>query len=256
MKICTKCNAQNTNEAKMCNQCGAQLPDQIYPDMPNQAQQIIVQKPKKTHGCLIAFIIVLVAVVALIAAISIIAVSVASDKNKDNSKATISNSSTSNSSVVESGGSEENQGNEDPGETIYNIGDTATLKDWEITVTDFQIVDRIDSEYGTIYYEPEESGNKYAQISVTVSNAGNENGTFLPIYSYGDDVYTRLLYGDSEFSSTWFGESFDIHGSNIPPMSSQDGSVVFSVPSAVYEGGEPITLVFSNRTDSVSFHLR
>ena len=79
-------------------------------------------------------------------------------------------------------------------EKIYNIGEAAQLKDWEITVASMQIVPTVSADYGE--FRPDEEGNQYAQIAATVSNKGKQTDKFLPSFGFGDDVSVKLLFGD------------------------------------------------------------
>lgn len=63
-------------------------------------------------------------------------------------------------------------------EKIYNIGEAAQLKDWEITVASMQIVPTVSADYGE--FRPDEEGNQYAQIAATVSNKEKQTDKFLP----------------------------------------------------------------------------
>ena len=121
----------------------------------------------------------------------------------------------------------------DEEEIIYSIGETAQLKDWEITVTNAKTVDSISGEY--MVFNPNDEGNTFAQIFVTVDNKGKQAGKFLPSFGYGDDVSVKLLYGDGyEFISTQLlGYNNDLHDSSINPLSSQSGEIAFEIPDAV-----------------------
>lgn len=54
--------------------------------------------------------------------------------------------------------------------TVYQRGDTVTLKNWEITITDFQFFDFSDKEE-----HPEEKG---IEVNCTVKNIGKKEETF------------------------------------------------------------------------------
>ncbi len=109
-------------------------------------------------------------------------------------------------------------------EKIYNIGEAAQLKDWEITVASMQIVPTVSADYGE--FRPDE-GNQYAQIAATVSNKGKQTDKFLPSFGFGDDVSVKLLFGDGyEFSATQLlGYDKDLHDASINPLSSQEGEI-------------------------------
>lgn len=141
--------------------------------------------------------------------------------------------------------------------TIYAINDVAALKDWEISVTDMQIVESIASgDY--LKFDPQESGNKFAQVFVTVNNKGKTADSFLPSYVFGDDVNAKIIYGDGyEFSSTnLLGYSNELHDTSINPLSSKTGEIVFEVPETVASSEDELILEFSSEQDSVRFKIR
>lgn len=144
----------------------------------------------------------------------------------------------------------------EPEEVIYNIGETAVLKDWEISVTDMQIVDSISSDY--VVFSPNEEGNKFAQAFVTVNNKGKQSDSFLPSFGYGDDVYAKLVYGDGyEFTATQLlGYDGDLHDSTINPLSSQSGEIAFEIPEAVVNATDEILIRFYSGDDMAIFKVR
>lgn len=138
----------------------------------------------------------------------------------------------------------------------YNIGDSVALKDWEITVTDFKIVDSISANYGT--FSPDEEGNKYAQVFVSVTNNGKQADNFLPSYGYGDDVNAKLLYGNGyEFSATnLLGYSNEMHDSTINPLSSKSGEIAFNISGVVANSEDELLLQFNSGSDTIQFKVR
>lgn len=141
-------------------------------------------------------------------------------------------------------------------EVIYNLGEAAQLKDWEITVTNTQIVDSISADYGS--FTPNEEGNKFVQVFVTVENKGKQAGKFLPSFGYGDDVSAKLLYGDGyEFTATQLlGYSNDLHDSTVNPLSSQSGEVAFEIPETVASATDELIISFSSGNDIINYKLR
>ncbi|NBH12991.1 DUF4352 domain-containing protein [Lachnospiraceae bacterium] len=140
-------------------------------------------------------------------------------------------------------------------ETIYNLGAGAPLKDWTISVTDAQIVDSIDGDYG--YYSPDD-GNKYMHVFVAVNNDGKQADRFLPSYQMGDDVYAEILYSDGYvFSATnLMGYSNDLHDSTINPLSSAKGEIAFEIPDSVADSTEELLIQFSSGNDTIKFKIR
>lgn len=150
----------------------------------------------------------------------------------------------------------DNEDAEQESETIYNIGETATLKDWEVTVTDMQIVESISTGY--IKYTPDEDGDRYIQVFVTAVNNGKQANRFLPTVGIGDDVKAKIIYGDGyEFSgSILLGYDNDMHDSTVNPLSSQTGEIVFSVPETVHSSEDEIQIHFISGKDTVKFKIR
>ncbi len=142
-------------------------------------------------------------------------------------------------------------------ETIYNIGETVLLGNWEITVTGMQIVDSVSSgEY--FEFRPGEEGDKYAQITATVSNKGKKSDRFLPSYGLGGDVSVKFVYGDGyEFSSTQLiAYERELHDARINPLSSQEGEIFFEVPEIVANSTDEILIRFSSGSDRVRIKVR
>lgn len=141
-------------------------------------------------------------------------------------------------------------------EAVYNIGDTALLNDWEISVTDLQIVESIQGDYGS--FSPKEEGNKYAHVYATVTNKGKEADNFCPTYGFGDDVKAKILYGDGyEFTATnLLGYSNELHDQTINPLSSKTGELAFEIPEAVAGSTDELFIQFSSGNDSIKFKIR
>ncbi len=143
-----------------------------------------------------------------------------------------------------------------PAPASYSMGEKVVLKDWEISVTEARIVESIPTEYGA--YSPDESGDKYLQVFVTVTNNGKKAERFMPSVSVWDDVRTKLHYGDGyEFSSTvLLGYENDMHDSTINPLSSRAGEVAFQIPESVASDSGELLIEFRCSGDSVKFKLR
>lgn len=137
-----------------------------------------------------------------------------------------------------------------------NLGESATLGDWEITVTNMELLDSIPNSYGS--FNPD-SGNKFLVVSVTVTNNGKTADSFLPSFSFGEDVNAKVLYSDGyEFSATrLLAYDKDLHDKTLNPLSSVDGEIAFQVPEIVSSSTEePLTLHFSAGKNSFDVKLR
>lgn len=135
------------------------------------------------------------------------------------------------------------------------IGDTAELGDWSISVTGFELTTKIDNGY--TYFSPGE-GNQYGVVSVTVTNNGTEADSFLPSFGFGDDVTAKIYYnGQYEYSSTQLlAYDKDLHDEFLNPLSSASGIIAFELPDAVANGSESLNITFSAGTPSVAFSLK
>lgn len=135
------------------------------------------------------------------------------------------------------------------------MGEVSTLKDWNITITNMQMLDSVDNGYGS--FAPDD-GNKYMLVTATIENIGKTAGTFLPSFGMNDDVSVIVLYGDGyEFSLTQLlGYEKDLINSTINPLSSKEGDMAFEVPNSVAESTDPIFLEFKAGNEKVVFSLR
>lgn len=138
----------------------------------------------------------------------------------------------------------------------YNIGGSAALKDWEIAVTDVQVVDSIENDYGS--FSPNEDGNKYIQVFVTVTNNGKKADVFLPTVVYPGRVQSKIVYqGEYEFTSTnLLGYSNDLHDSTINPLSSRNGEITFEVSDTLSAATDELLLQFTLGNDAIAFKIR
>lgn len=138
------------------------------------------------------------------------------------------------------------------------IGEETELGDWTISVTGFEFAPQIDDSTGYMYFAPDSEGSQYGIVSVSVTNNGTEAGTFLPSYPISGDVAATMFYNtDYEYSSTHLlGYENELHDAFLNPLSSISGNIVFELPDAVVNGTEPISIVFTDGSDSVEFSLR
>lgn len=145
---------------------------------------------------------------------------------------------------------EENQ------DTIYEMDEKVKLNDWSITVTNMKIVASIDSDYMT--YSPSDEESKFAKVSVKIKNNGKKAVSFLPSYSFGDDIYAKILYDDGyEFISTsLLGYNKDMHNSSINPLSSEKGIIAFEIPNEVAKSKDELILSFTEGEETINIKIR
>lgn len=139
--------------------------------------------------------------------------------------------------------------------SAHAMGETAPLKNWNITVSNVQILDSVENGYG--HFDPEE-GNKYLLVTATAENTGKEADTFLPSFAMNSDVSAKVLYGDGyEFSMTQLiGYSRDLINSTINPLSSKEGDMAFEIPNSVADSSDSLLIEFSAGNDTAVFTLR
>lgn len=202
--------------------------------------------------------VVALSVLALTLLVSACTETTADSTDAESTPAVVQDESTSSDAVATEKQTEQPEQEEEQAvtETVYNLNDSAALKDWEISVTNMQIVDSIAADYGS--FSPDESGNKYLQVFVTVTNNGKQADTFLPSYGFGDDVQAKVIYGDGyEFSSTYLlGYSNELHDSTINPLSSKTGEIAFEVPETVASSEDELVIQFISGSDVVKFKIR
>lgn len=132
--------------------------------------------------------------------------------------------------------------------SVYQIGETVTLKNWELTVTDVSFTD-----------EKEDSGEKRVKVYCTGKNIGKKEATFFKsgiIFRKADEP--KLLYGNGyEYEAAYvlFDEN-DLRNQKVIPLSSVSGYIQFIVPEAVADSQEELIFRFSCGRDQAFFRLR
>lgn len=142
-----------------------------------------------------------------------------------------------------------------PAETILAVNEAGVILDWNVVVTNVQILDSVPNSYGA--FTPKE-GNKFILVSLSVTNNGQEAAVLLPSIGMGESLGSRVLYGDGlEFSATnLLGYSDELHNSTIEPLTTLDGTIAFEVPSSVADATDELILQIANNTNSLKFKLR
>ncbi|WP_077612492.1 DUF4352 domain-containing protein [Clostridium sp. Marseille-P2415] len=135
------------------------------------------------------------------------------------------------------------------------MGQAAKIGEWNVTVSNMQILDNIPDGYGS--FSPD-AGNKYLLVTMTVSNEGKQADSFLPSFSMGDDTSAKVIYGDGyEFTQTnLLGYSKSMTDSTINPLSSKEGDIAFEIPESVASATDPIILEISSGNEKINFALR
>lgn len=241
LKNCPECNKEVSDRAASCPHCGCPLQEAPQPEpplvTPNFSTPPSPPTKKKRSGCLIPIIVFL-----LIGCLAVLFVPRGSNSTQDASQAGESSTAADSASDAEQGAS------------IFAVGDTVSLGEWEITLDAYEVVDSIAWNYGT--FTPDE-GDKYVVAHLTVRNNGTNADTFLPTYPISfEDVVAKILYQDTyEFTaSRLLGYDADIHDHTINPLSTNTGIVAFSVveDAALADG---LILNLSLGLDDINFAL-
>lgn len=215
---------------------------------------------KKTFKSHILFVVSIICLLLILSGCSASYTPPSKDNDADSFENPLDEESASENDDVQASDtndSEEEVSSEENTESIYQIGDSASLNDWTINVTDAKIVDSISGDYGTSF-SPKEEGDKLIQVFVVVNNDGKQAANFLPTYGMKNDISAKVLYSDGyEFSATnLLGYSNDLHDSVINPLSSKTGEITFEIPATVADSDDELLIRFSSGKDELKFEIR
>ena len=130
--------------------------------------------------------------------------------NKNNEQTSSTNKTVS----MEESQSESPEETGTPEQKVIGFGETIIFNEWEVTIDLAEVKESIPiSKYTE--YNPDE-GNVYIAVSATIKNIDTNSATFLPTYSFGNDIRAKLVYGDYEFSSSvLLSYSDDLHSTHL-----------------------------------------
>ncbi|CAH1217855.1 hypothetical protein PAECIP111893_04320 [Paenibacillus plantiphilus] len=141
--------------------------------------------------------------------------------------------------------------------SMYNVGDTVTIGDWEVKLESFEYKPELKPN-DVIVFSPDE-GNIYAIANVTVKNIGSEVNTFLPVISMKNkDVGVMLKYDDKyDFTSTnLLGYQEQLYMASLNPLSTKTGEIVFDTVKEVQDSDKPLYLIFTLGDDKYKFAVK
>ncbi len=180
-----------------------------------------------------------------------------SSESGSSSASSVSSSAEASSSASSSAASSEAEDENADSEEASNlaIGETGTLDNWSVTVTNFEFLDSVQNTFGE--FTPE-AGNKFGLVSLSITNNGKESSTFLPSFGLNNDVQAIIVYGDGyEYSLTnLIGYENSIIDSTVNPLTSKEGAVAFELPQAVVDGTEPLILKITKGSNELNISLR
>jgi len=118
----------------------------------------------------------------------------------------------------------------------YEIGDTTTFEQFEITVTGFEITERI--ETSTFYFVPRED-LQFAVVHLTLTNMGEERETLLRTLIRANDARATLAHENGEtFDALNLNTRRSLLGTRIDEGEEFEGFLVFEIDAATAEAGE------------------
>lgn len=133
---------------------------------------------------------------------------------------------------------------EEAAAVTYHIGDTITTEKWEITINSFSTEEKIQNSQYTAF-TPDE-GNKYVVANLTVKNTSKEAARFMYTYDFDDKWSAKIMYRDYEFAgSRLLGYDEDLHDTQLNPLTSKTGVLVFSVASDVADKLDELTFAIA-----------
>jgi len=132
---------------------------------------------------------------------------------------------------------------------VYEIGETATIGNWEVTLDSFEFTNRV--EAGRFYYSPLDD-NTFLYAMFTVTNLGTMPNTFLSrVRGTGGDFSAQVRYGEVFGADAFvFGTTNltsyrdDLERTTTNPLSSTTASITFSIANRAVESDEPMVIFF------------
>lgn len=118
----------------------------------------------------------------------------------------------------------------------YDIGDTTVFEQFEMTVTDFELTERI--ETGSFYFVPGE-GKQFAVVYLTLTNTGEERETLLRTIIRANDARATLVHENGEtFNALNLNTRQSLLGTRIDAGEEFEGFLVFEIDAGTAETGE------------------
>lgn len=237
---CKECGKEISNQATNCPNCGCPITPSLQ-NTPLQGNLPPMPQKKKSNRILI---------VALVVIAGFILIGIFASKGSSTSKQPNNNDNAVIDQSTDSS-QQENKENE-----LLGLNEESTLKDWSITVTNVEFLDKIPQSQYTSFQAKE--GNKYFKIDCTVTNNGTDSNTFLPSVTLGSSVTAKVLYqNDYEYSpSNLLGNQDDLHDTTLNPLSSKEGIIVFEIPDSVVSSDEELILVLKAGRNEIKYKVR
>lgn len=143
----------------------------------------------------------------------------------------------------------------EPEPETYEVGETVTLNDFEITVDSWEATKKISSNAYVSFNADE--GSTFIVVSLTIKNVGTSANILISTYPINrNDAKAKIYYQDEyEYTGTnLLGYDGDLHDKQQNPLESKTGVLVFSLPDEAAES-EDLTFVLSADKTSYTFKL-
>ena len=237
------------NQARFCKYCGTKLSEggafcQAC-GKPIDAERVIIvsegKTKRKTSLPLAVRLVLAFFITVLVFAILIVILADTDDKDADDSSA----GSTGTSTTAEP----------EPTPRSFPV-QTNTVENWEISVTDFEFVDKVSASWISSYSPNENS--KFGLVSFVITNQGTEKDIFSPLLSVSDYYLTcKIISGAYTFDSTaLLGYKDDLTNKALNPLESASGVLAFSFPEDYADSESQLILTCSKNGISQIFYLR
>lgn len=241
---CPECGKEISDKATTCPSCGCPVRQAPPPLVPGGQipPPMVAPVPKKKGRAFLTFLLVFVSIVGLLTVI-------ATFSRKDSAEGSGS------SGNPDSPQGSAHSSSEDP-DLPLSVNDEGILKDWSVTVTEVEIVDKIQQgEYFS--FNPAE-GHKYLRVDCTVTNNGTDAGRFLSTITAAGHATAKVLYQDTyEYTSTnLLGCTEELHDTSFNPLSTKEGIIVFEIPDSVASSDEELILVFKMGRKEIRYKIR
>ena len=144
-----------------------------------------------------------------------------------------------------------------PKETKLKLGKKGKTDNWTICVKKAQIKSKIKN--GTYRVFKTEKGDRFVVLTATIRNNGKKKATFLPRVGYEDEMLTATLYykGEYEYQPLeLLSYDKDLVESEVKPLSSSTGIIVFEVPKKVAKAKGKLTVKIGTKQESLVYSLK
>ncbi|WP_411343809.1 DUF4352 domain-containing protein [Paenibacillus sp. WLX1005] len=140
---------------------------------------------------------------------------------------------------------------EAPKETVYKVGQTFTLGDWEVKLASFKFAQKVTDDFMS---SSAEEGNKFLILNYKITNKGTQADTFTAMIG---GVQMHAMFQDKyEYPYTVTMINGDLSSGNINPLSSKSGFVVMEVPDAVAKSKDSLVLNLEDDDATATIQLR